>query len=254
MRPVANSLWSGIYRKRWPTFHDCLNFQGPQDWRSLYAETVCGSLECPLEVFDREKKLGFSMAAMPARLQYEARIDAYVARYMSASYVPPEKIPSREEHRLRFCPACVRARLPRGPAPGSGDEKTAGSPTGKAPGGGGTRCHLEGYQYRVFQGLEGLEVGRNVELQWKMQEGSPFGWWYGRLDALAPGADGSARATITFNHFPASSRWYRLDVVIGDSRIRDCSFGGYTGGIRPVSAEENRQCMMFFPKEPVVFS
>ena len=33
------------------------------------------------------------------------------------------------------------------------------------------------YPYRVLEGLEGLEVGRNVELQWKMQEGSPFGWW-----------------------------------------------------------------------------
>ena len=80
---------------------------------------------------------------------------------------------------------------------------------------------------------------------------SPFR--YGRLDALALSADGSAQATITFNHFPAGSRWHRLDVVVGDSKVRDCSFGGHTGGIRPVSGEENRQWMMFFPKEPVVF-
>lgn len=251
LRPVANSLWSDIYRGRWPTFHNCLNFQGPQDWRNLYAETLSGSLECTLEVFEREKKLGFAMAAMPARVQYDARFCAYVARYLSASQVPPEKIPSCQEHRLRFCPEAVRARLMRDCPPENGDAKAESSPQ-KAPEdpySSDVRC----YPYRVLQGLEGLEVGRNVELQWKMQEGSPFGWWYGRLDALALSADGLAQATITFNHFPASSRWYRLTVVIGDSRVRDCTFGGYTGGIRPVSEEENRQCMMFFPKEPVVF-
>jgi hypothetical protein len=253
IRPMANSLWSDMYSKRWPTFHDCMNFQGLQDWRNLYLETLYGNLECTLEVFEREKKLGFAMAAMPARLQYEARLGAYVARYLSASQVPPEKIPSHEEHRLRFCPESVRAQLLRSCPSESGDAKTPNSPVKKAPYSSNRRYYIEGYPYRVLEGLEGLEVGRNVELQWKMQEGSPFGWWYGRLDALALSADGLAQATITFNHFPTSSRWYRLDVAFGDSRIRDCSFGGYTGGIRPVSEEEIRQCMMFFPKDPVVF-
>ncbi|CAK0858341.1 unnamed protein product [Prorocentrum cordatum] len=336
IRPVANSLWSDVYRRRWPTFHECLDFQGPQDWRSVYpqrrlaaaprgcasrarlagaprargsadVETLSGRLECTLEVFEREKKLGrlggstaahrhrcfaearwdadwaglraggcagaarglaargpespapsrqklprFAMAAMPARLQYETSLGAYLARYLSASQVPPEPIPPHEEHRLRFCPRGVRGRLRCGPPSEGGDAKTeATAPTEslKDPHG----CDLSRYPYRVLGGLEGLEVGRSVELQWKMQEGSPFGWWYGRLDALAVKPDGLAQATITFNHFPVNSRWYRLDVVIGDTRVRDCSFGGYTGGIRPVSEDEDRQCMKFFPKEPVVF-
>lgn len=250
MRPVANSIWKDMYAQKWPTFHDCFSYQGFQDWCYLYRETLNGRVECTLEVFDREKKLGFAMAAMPARLQYEARYYAYVARYLSASEVPPEKIHVCEEHRLRFCPESARGPLLNGhPLASENSDEKVDIPHVKAAGDSGMHC----YPFRVLQGVEGLRVGTSVELQWKMQEGSPFGWWYGQLDALTMVSDGLAQATITFRHFPASSRWYRLDVVFGDSRMRECSFGGYTGGIRSVSEAETRQCMKFFPKEPVVF-
>ncbi|CAK0792841.1 unnamed protein product [Prorocentrum cordatum] len=229
MRPVANSIWKDLYAHKWPAFHDCLNYQGLQDWCHLYRETLNGRLECTLEVFDREKKLGFAMAAMPARLQYEARSYAYVARYLSACEVPPEKIPACERHRLRFCPESARGQLLGGHPHASQDgDAKVDAPCDKAAADPG----MNFYPYRVLQGIEGLEVGTGVELQWRtMQEGSPFGWWYGQLDALTRVGDGLARATITFRHFPASSRWYRLEVVFGDSKMRECSFGGYTGGI-----------------------
>jgi len=252
IRPVANSLWSDVYRRRWPTFHECLDFQGPQDWRSVYVETLSGRLECTLEVFEREKKLGFAMAAMPARLQYETSLGAYLARYLSASQVPPEPIPPHEEHRLRFCPRGVRGRLRCGPPSEGGDAKTeATAPTEslKDPHG----CDLSRYPYRVLGGLEGLEVGRSVELQWKMQEGSPFGWWYGRLDALEHDRDGVlATATVTFVHFPSQSRWRTLRVRFGDSQMRPCSFGGFTGGIRSTTEVEQKHWMNFFPRKAAV--
>jgi hypothetical protein len=100
-----------------------------------------------------------------------------------------------------------------------------------------------------LEGFEGLEIGRGVELQWKMQELSPFGWWFGQLESLQrePNAK-TAIATITFAHFPENSRWYRLRLRFGDSKVRACSFGGFSGGIRPVSNAEKEQWMIFFPK------
>jgi len=233
LEQASGALWNNMYKKRWPAFHDFLDHQGPQQWEGLYQDTLAGKTEVLLEVFDREKKPGFAMAAMPARLTFDADRGCYAAKYMSAREIPPEHIPECEGHRLRCCPPAVRDALQVRPIPGSGPGL---------------------YMDRVLPGFEGLQPGAGVELQWRMQEGSPFGWWYGQLDALTRVGDGLARATITFRHFPASSRWYRLEVVFGDSKMRECSFGGYTGGIRSVSEVETRQCMKFFPKEPVVFS
>mmetsp|Transcript_100091 Transcript_100091/g.283493 ORF Transcript_100091/g.283493 Transcript_100091/m.283493 type:complete len:328 (+) Transcript_100091:69-1052(+) len=248
----TDSLWSGLYRRRWPAFHDCLEYQGVKDWRGFYRETFFGWCECTLEVFDREKKLGFAMAAMAARVQYQARLDCYVARYLSASEIIPEMIPSKEERRLRFCPPSARSRLRPGLLPGgelSPDARMDAEIEMVKAAVGSTV-----YPYRVLEGVDGLEVGQGVELQWKMQYGSPFGWWFGQLESLHLDADGKrARATITFNHFPSSSRWYRLEVRFGDSEMRPCGFGGYTGGLRAASEAERKHWMLFFPKDPVVF-
>jgi len=246
-------IWRDLYARKWPAFADCLRFTGgAQDWRSLYQKTLKGRYECTLEVFDREKKIGFAMAAMPARVQYDYTVGAYIARYLSASEVRPETIPYADGHRLRFCPASARAQLQPGIAPksGAGDMRVAYSE------GGGKDLvpALPPYPCRVLEGTEGLRVGQGVELQWKMQMGSPFGWWYGKLEELRkdPGSR-LAHATITFGHFPVTSQWYRLEVRFGDSELRPCSFGGYTGGIRATSEAEHRQWMRFFPREPVVF-
>jgi len=94
-------------------------------------------------------------------------------------------------------------------------------------------------------------LGKGVELQWKMQAGSPFGWWYGVLESLRIHGDGlTATAKLTFRHFPLGSRWYELDVVFGDNKIRPGAIGGYTGGIRGVTDEENLRWMVFFRNAP----
>mmetsp|Transcript_54767 Transcript_54767/g.138321 ORF Transcript_54767/g.138321 Transcript_54767/m.138321 type:complete len:503 (-) Transcript_54767:859-2367(-) len=249
---VKQSLWRNIYSRRWAGFAEAATHQGVEDWLKLYRETLAGRWECILEVFDREKKMGFAMSAMPARVQYDASVRGFVARYLSASEVMPETIPNHESHRLRFCPLSARPQLQPGLSqassvldmrldcsPHSGKSNTERSPK---------------YPYSVLVGTEGLHVGMAVELQWKMQSGSPFGWWYGILEELhiVPNEE-TARATITFHHFPSTSRWHRLGVKFGDDELRPCSFGGYTGGIRPVSEDEKKNWMRFFPKEPVVF-
>jgi hypothetical protein len=246
---IANSMWSCMYSRRWAAFHACMSYQGAKDWRGLYRDTLAGRCECTLEVFDREKKLGFAMAAMAARVQYESSLQCYVARYLSASEVLPENISVKEGHRLRFCPPSCREKLQPG-LQRSSEETDAKLESASLE----QVNHKATYPYRVLQGTDGLQVGEGVELQWKMQYGSPFGWWYGTLESLHRHPENqTATATIAFKHFPTTSRWYRLEVTFGDADMRPCTFGGYTGGLRGASESEVSHWMAFFPKEPVIF-
>jgi len=249
--------------QRWPAFHECMRFDGTVTWKPLYKETMLGKTTCALEIYHREKKLGFTMSCMPALVYYDQKRDAYLAKYVSASEVPPETIPVREEYRLRFVPSSARCLL----------ESDASQPTVQAPpkpARSGPAARLaaasrhsppnpelsapadeksSSYSYRSLTGIdEGLRIGAGLELQWKMQTGSPFGWWYGELEDLErqPGAF-VAKATIVFKHFPPNIRWYRKQVVFGDGEIRDSSFGGKTGGIRSTSPELQQQWCGFLP-------
>lgn len=256
MRPRVGSIWEEMYALRWPCFYECVRYsKDGVCWRRAYRETLAGSLECTLEVFDRERKIGFAMSAMPARVSYEAERDVYLTYYLSASEIAREAIPRRAEARLRFCPESARSRLLCGTAQYL-DESTLEHEEDsfllKARH--EDSSGFESYPYRVLAGIQGLQVGSPVEFQWKMQKGSPFGWWYGHLDDLAILQDGLARATISFRHFPSNSRWYQVKVTFGDDQMRDCAFGGFSGGVRGVSEEENRQFMLFFPKSPLVFA
>merc|ERR1712187_985193 len=191
--------------------------------------------------FDREKKLGFAMAATPGKVHYDKKLDSYIANYISASEVLPESIPSIEKHRLRFCPPSVRRALLQDsvvtPSAGTSAEE-----------------YCTQYPYKVLEGInDDLQVGKAVELQWKMQLGSPFGWWYGWLEALRFESKQRAVATITFRHFHPDSHLYKLDVTFGDSKLQPCDLGGYTGGLRPVrDAQEVCRWMLFFPEELLV--
>lgn len=235
---IRTAKWEAMFRDRWPAFFQCLRYEGRAqavlDWELTYQQMVEGKKEEVLEVFDREKKIGFSMSCMIAKVSWESKTQSYMASYVSASHVLPERISYDESNRLRFCPASAAAQLQPELAP----------PTA-----------LEIYPYRVLQGLEGLRVGASVELQWKMQMGSPFGWWYGVVEQMERncGEEGTAAVTITFRHFPANSRWYRLRVVVGDGVMRRCAIGGYHGGIRAVTPEEDKQWKLFFPKETIMF-
>ncbi|CAK9031123.1 F-box protein [Durusdinium trenchii] len=115
----------------------------------------------------------------------------------------PERIPACQAHRLRFCPQ------------GAAQEQL--QPEIAPP----TSSEIYAYSHLV------------VPL------GSPFGWWYGRVERIERGGSGAA-VTLIFPHFPTNSRWYRLRVVVGDGIIRRCGIGGYHGGIRAVTPEEEK--------------
>eukprot|EP00747_Dinoflagellata_sp_TGD_P185620 gnl/TRDRNA2_/TRDRNA2_42241_c0_seq1.p1 gnl/TRDRNA2_/TRDRNA2_42241_c0~~gnl/TRDRNA2_/TRDRNA2_42241_c0_seq1.p1 ORF type:complete len:514 (-),score=77.61 gnl/TRDRNA2_/TRDRNA2_42241_c0_seq1:124-1665(-) len=243
--------WEILYKAMWPAFHECMKYHRPKgSWRDLYRDTIAGLIEFPLEVFEREKKCGFSMSALAAGVTWEADLDAYIARYLSACPARPEAIPRSEMHRLRFCPpsACAALQPKLLPWPEA-------TPSGE--GESGTLDGIKvttGYPYKVLQGSAGLRPGMGVELQWKMQRDSPLGWWYGTLESITHEGNGSqlATAVITFRHFPASSRWYRLQLTFGDDQVRPCAIGGYSGGLRAATEEEEKQWKRFLPKEPLV--
>eukprot|EP00429_Kryptoperidinium_foliaceum_P051310 CAMPEP_0176116014 /NCGR_PEP_ID=MMETSP0120_2-20121206/58263_1 /TAXON_ID=160619 /ORGANISM="Kryptoperidinium foliaceum, Strain CCMP 1326" /LENGTH=188 /DNA_ID=CAMNT_0017450259 /DNA_START=25 /DNA_END=591 /DNA_ORIENTATION=+ len=188
------------------------------------------------------------MAAMVASVRFDAETSSYVARYLSASEARAEVIPHDMGHRLRFCPPSARRllRLPRSPLPPPAAASHIGAPC---------CAHLPlAYPHRVLEGFVGLCVGEGVELQWKRQPNSPFGWWWATLEEFHEEDHGeTATAVLVFGHFPPASRWYRLAVRFGDGRQRPCALGGFTGGLRSATDEEARQWMRFFPKEPIVF-
>lgn len=261
--PAAATAWREMFERSWPACAECLKYHNAQNYRSLYEEMVTGRMEFCLEVFDREKKRGFLMSAMPAVVHWEANRGAqgcYIAKYVSASKVPPEPIPFAEAHRLRFCPSSARGPLrpPTFSPTGSPSVPAAipPSPPGTAASEVFRNVCPDGrqplYPHRVLSGFENLVVGKPVELQWKMQFGSPFGWWYGHLDRLSRHRDGvTAIASISFAHFPTNSRWHRLEVRFGDDLVRSCAFGGYTGGLRQVADAEHDRWMRFFPKHEI---
>jgi hypothetical protein len=244
LEPEVNGLWRGLFQSRWPAFYEYLAYSGVRNWQKLYDVMLAGGCQCTLEVFDREKKQGFAMAAMPAQVQYDPCLDAFIATYISASEVVPEIIPVSEEHRLRFCPPSARAQLQPGRCLHTDHQDDADSVCKRA----------DAYPFKVLQGLDALEVGQPVELQWKMQAASPFGWWFGQLEDLSLIKDTSeAMVTISFHHFPTTSRWHRLQVRIGGSQIQPCNFGGFTGGLRRVSDAERKHWMRFFPNKALCF-
>jgi len=268
-RPISNALWSMLYKQRWPAFHESMCFYGTATWKPLYQDTMLGNVTCSLEIYHREKKLGFTMSCMPALVHYEKKRDAYLVKYVSASNVPLETIPVREDCRLRFVQSSARCLLqtetdasqppmqaPPKPARSLAAAKLANvlhrssrhslaTPVLTSS----ANAANSSYSYRPITGIdEGLQIGAGLELQWKMQNGSPFGWWYGELENLErqPGAF-VAKATIVFKQFPPNSHWYRMQVVFGDGEIRDSSFGGKTGGIRSTSEDLQQQWYGFLP-------
>lgn len=242
LRPFLEILWRGMYQQRWPSFYECLACHQAKAWCAIYWQTLRGQIDFPLEIYEREKKLGFSMSVMPARVYYDQHQCAYVATYVSASNVRPESIPISEEHRLRFCPGSAAQRLEIEPL---WSESSSGSPSPQVP-----RMLRNRYPYQVLEGLQGLEVGQPAELQWKMQLASPFGWWHCHLEALRPDETGTpAWAKVIFKHFSPRSRWYRLHVHVGQRVVKRCDFGGFTGGLRRVNEMEEKQWMQFFPRK-----
>lgn len=88
--PRSHRVWqttSLAPPRKWPAFAECLRFRGATDWKRIFRDTWHGRCEMMLEVLDREKKLGFKMAAMPAMVRVDAPSRSYVATYPSAAQV-----------------------------------------------------------------------------------------------------------------------------------------------------------------------
>jgi len=234
-----DEFWQDICCLKWPAFYECLCFKGANKWQSLCKEAWAGRLECTLEVYNKKFCEGTPMVAIPARIRYDARCKAYIAHKMIAKRAPPERIPEAEQHRMRFCPFSVRQRLEPNTM-----QLCPMSETGM-----GATADSKAYPYRVLEGICGLKVGEEVELQWKVQQEAPFVWRHAHLEALQKGHDGEHTAILVFKEFDKDALQYRSEVQFGDSKMRPCTIGGFSGGLRPVSKDEAERWSLFFPQE-----
>ncbi|CAK8995458.1 F-box protein [Durusdinium trenchii] len=275
--PLCGPQWEQMYIDRWPALYQAQKYLSglshlDVDWKSMYRHTLAGQFEALLEVYDREKKLGFAMSCMLAKVTWDAQINCYIASYVSASqaktmggwklqlHVVPERIPYHEGYRLRFCPPSARELLKPELVPPQASELPPGTgPTQR------TRRVAQGYAYRasrlvetllwftllervrggwqvlscdaVAEGIPNLQPGQGVELQWKM----PLSATQARESRAEHLGGSRARVTMIFDHFPSTSRWRRLQIVVGDGVVRQCAIGGWHGGVRAVTEAEKRE-------------
>lgn len=230
---LMHSQWELAYKSRFPAFYEAQAFAGEFEWRTCWRRTISGQVEVLVDVFDREKKPGFAMSAMPALCRWDNELCSYVARYLSVSQVPEEVIPWMEGNRLRFCPENAREHIQ------AKDRRT-----------------IDPFKI-LHQPLNAQEInhlaGQAVELQWKMRGGGPFGWWYCEVESAEPGPkSGQYQVRLLFRHFPETSPWYRLTVPVGIDAPTSCATGGFSGGLRKCTEGEKRHWMTFFPEQPVV--
>mmetsp|Transcript_24141 Transcript_24141/g.69684 ORF Transcript_24141/g.69684 Transcript_24141/m.69684 type:complete len:328 (+) Transcript_24141:59-1042(+) len=212
---LTDHAWQGLYAKRWPAFYDHFAdmVAGHRYWRSLYLRTLAGRVECPLEVYNRELKRGYTLSAMPAQVHYDALQDAYIVRYQSAA--DPERVPSSEARRLRWPVA-------------------AGAP---------------GREAQVCP-IDHLVPGEAVEFQWKMQAKSSFAWWYAEVETFERTSASTATASLLFVQFHEASRWYRVRVYLGLEVEQPKPLGGTVGGLRRLSQAEKQHWLQFLPSTP----
>eukprot|EP00929_Paragymnodinium_shiwhaense_P034701 TRINITY_DN18849_c0_g1_i1.p1 TRINITY_DN18849_c0_g1~~TRINITY_DN18849_c0_g1_i1.p1 ORF type:complete len:320 (-),score=89.02 TRINITY_DN18849_c0_g1_i1:539-1498(-) len=225
--------WEELFQRRFAVLHESMKHMGAGDWRRVYKLTIEGSCACLVEVFHRQKHQAFALTAQAAWVRWDAKAACYSAKYLSAQPTEAEAIPAAEASRLRFCPLAVRDALRPGKMP-TPAERQAPDP-------------VFPYPYRVLPGVdESLEVGGGVEVQFKMQKDSPFGWWYGRLESLNQDAAGNiATATVAFDQFPEDSCWRQMHVEFGDGKLRSNDLGGFVGGIRACNAKEKSHWQSF---------
>lgn len=87
--------------------------------------------------------------------------------------------------------------------------------------------------------LDGLQVGEEVEVQWKGRKSHPFGWWFGCVQAICPDS-----ITLAFKQYPPASVWRTVRAPLHPGKETlvngDCSFG-FVGGVRRLSEEEKEE-------------
>merc|ERR1719161_1817917 len=88
-----------------------------------------------------------------------------------------------------------------------------------------------------------FQQGQGIELQWKMRSGGPFGWWYAEVEAVEARGE-RFFATLLFRHFAESSPWHRLVVPICVNHPEPCAIGGFCGGIRKCTSDEQTKWRM----------
>lgn len=211
------------------------------DWLHIYRETSACKVGCVLEVMRLERTLDVAIAATPARVVWIAKYGCYLAKYLDGSTSVPEVISKSAQHRFR---ACEVSKVPKGQQV----RDDACSLVLDVEGRYGSLSPQLPTQHDGLVDTAALRPGAAVELQWKLTPESSYGWWLGMLEDLERDVDGiTARAVVAFPQMLQASSWHRLPVQFGDSQSRPCPLGGFTGGIRAVTADGLRRWVRFRP-------
>eukprot|EP01116_Phalansterium_solitarium_P024995 TRINITY_DN9357_c0_g1_i1.p1 TRINITY_DN9357_c0_g1~~TRINITY_DN9357_c0_g1_i1.p1 ORF type:complete len:362 (-),score=56.93 TRINITY_DN9357_c0_g1_i1:275-1360(-) len=249
---LGQELWSGLYAVRFPVFHAaifreiCLNdsvdepdilpgdcsprWEPPRrlidtrkSWRTLYQETLSGTLVIVLHIYNRDLQIGFLRSYFDALVSYTG--GQYFVQYFPhlvhaheprVEYIAEDLL----ARRTRIVPLDLRTHCP----------------------------------YTVYRppATQQLKIGDVVELQWRKQADGAFGWWYGKVNGFDD-EDGVPVVRILFDQFPTASAWFLLRVPPNLTIPWPISASGFVGGIRKLLPAEHAEMIAHISNEPNLF-
>ncbi|XVE60969.1 hypothetical protein DITRI_Ditri06bG0003300 [Diplodiscus trichospermus] len=198
-----------------PNLENCSNQQRKSDLpvdsiMSWYLSLETGKFWFPAQVYNRENgHAGFMLSCYDAKLSYDSKTDAFLARYSPHGRRTTEENISWD-----------RLRVPPVDTPS--------------------------YDLHVSDSLLDLKPGDHIEIQWRRNKEFPYGWWYGVVGHLesCDGNENHCRCKYTdavmleFNQYPPSSRWRKTMINRKDHREVGNEADGFYGGIRKLYKEE----------------
>ncbi|KAI4304765.1 hypothetical protein MLD38_040236 [Melastoma candidum] len=179
---------------------------------SWYVALETGKFWFPAQVYNRENgHAGFMLSCYDAQLCYDSKTDTFQARY------PP----------LGRSEAATESGIPW--------DRVRAPPVNTPP-----------HDLHVSDCLQDLRPGDNIEIQWKLNQEFPYGWWYGVIGhqescdqnssfCRCPESDA---VVLEFNQFPQGSEWWGMTLDRRNHREAGNNTYGFYGGIRKLQNEK----------------
>lgn len=244
LRPLAehDSFWGELFERRFPRLTLLLEATPPQwwaasrgcaggggAWKARYG-ALCAGAPFAAQVFDREQDNeheDFSLSCYDALMCLAPACRGAAAAPAAG---PPAFVATY--HAMGEMSEVVEE--------GVAQDRLRAPPPGTSP-------------YEIYRGSAcgRLQVGEEVEVQWKGRRDHPMGWWLGTVQAVRPGVD---RVSLIFQQYPEGSVWRRVKAALRPGREGavngDCSFG-FVGGLRRLSPAELAEWRRHCPEPPV---
>jgi len=199
-------------------YKDCMN----QSWKEIYNNIIDGKLSVVLQTYNRELNRGFFRSYFDSLVTYQKQTDDFKVMYFpfhSTYHAPKVEFISHADYfkRFRNVPVELQDHSP----------------------------------YFIFETKESqrLQVGDWVEIQWKNNDQSCFGLWFGIMKMVS-----DKEVSIQFPHFDPGNAWHLLTFhphLKASTTLS--SVGGFVGGIRLLSTNQKRDMERYISVEPNFF-